>query len=82
MEDLTYLSLRQQEERGCAEDATCPEAREAHERLAELYENRILAGETAPPARSRQAAEHVRASLRAVERSLELLALPLWKLRD
>ena len=44
MEDLNYLILRQQEERSRAEGASCPEAREAHEKLAEFYENRIRAG--------------------------------------
>jgi hypothetical protein len=49
MEDLNYLFRRQQEERSRAEDASCPRARDTHERLAELYEDRIrdlTAGQT------------------------------------
>jgi hypothetical protein len=41
MEDLNYLFRRQQEERSRAERASCAEARDTHERLAELYEDRI-----------------------------------------
>ena len=41
MKDPNYLFHRQQEERSRAEGASCPKARDAHEKLAELYENRI-----------------------------------------
>lgn len=41
MEDLNYLVHRRKEERNRAEAAACLKAREAHEMLAEFYENRI-----------------------------------------
>jgi hypothetical protein len=41
MDDLNYLFHRQQQERSNAEGASCAEAREAHERLAQFYESRI-----------------------------------------
>lgn len=41
MEDLNYLVHRRKEERDRAKAASCPKAREAHETLAEFYENRI-----------------------------------------
>ena len=72
MEDLNYLLRRQQEERSRAEGACCPKAREAHEKLAELYENRL--GDAAP--------DKVTVSARAVERSWELLKMPFSKPRD
>lgn len=40
MEDINYLFHRQQEERSRA-DTSCPEARVAHEKLAQFYEHRI-----------------------------------------
>ena len=39
--DLNYLFRRQQVEHSLSERATCREAREAHARLAELYEESI-----------------------------------------
>jgi hypothetical protein len=41
VEDLNYLFYRQQVERSGAEGASCPIARDAHQRLAEFFENRI-----------------------------------------
>ena len=41
MDDLNYLFHRQQQERTRAEAVSCREAREAHDSLAEFYENRI-----------------------------------------
>jgi hypothetical protein len=39
--DLNYLLYRQQVERSLAQNAACPEARDAHAELAALYEARI-----------------------------------------
>ena len=39
--DLNYFLYRQQIERSMAKSAACPEARDAHAELAELYESRI-----------------------------------------
>ena len=39
--DLNYLFRRQQVEHSLSQRATCQEAREAHARLAELYEESI-----------------------------------------
>jgi hypothetical protein len=41
VEDLNYLFYRQQVERSRAAGASCPIARDAHERLGEFFENRI-----------------------------------------
>ena len=80
MEDLNFLYLRQQQERSRAEDASCPRSREAHERLAECYESRIRAYRTVGSADGGQGlADYVPASLRAVERSRELLNMPYSK---
>ena len=40
-EDLNYLFYRQQVERSRAEGASCPLARDAHQKLAEFLEKRI-----------------------------------------
>lgn len=40
-EDRGYLLARAEEERKLAEAATCPDARDAHRRLAEGYKARI-----------------------------------------
>jgi len=40
-EGLNYLFYRQQVERSRAEGASCPMARDAHQRLAAFFENRI-----------------------------------------
>jgi hypothetical protein len=41
VDDLNYIFHRQQQERERALAASSDEAREAHERLADMYENRI-----------------------------------------
>ena len=41
VDDLNYIFQRQQQERQRAQAASCDEARKAHERLAETYEDRI-----------------------------------------
>jgi hypothetical protein len=41
VDDLNYIFQRQQQERQRAQAASCDEARKAHERLAEMYEDRI-----------------------------------------
>ncbi len=41
VDDLNYIFQRQQQERQRAEMASCAEARKAHQRLAEMYEDRI-----------------------------------------
>jgi hypothetical protein len=42
MDDLNYLFHRQQEERGRADRAVCPQAHDAHSQLAAFYETRIF----------------------------------------
>jgi hypothetical protein len=41
MDDLNYLFHRQQQERARATVATCDQAKQAHQKLAEFYEKRI-----------------------------------------
>lgn len=41
MEDLNYLFQRQQQERAKADEASNPQAEDAHRQLSEFYEKRI-----------------------------------------